>query len=397
MRLKNRNRGTKLLQMQILKRIVNYFKVNSYKALGLRPRHLVTSIEAIDKRVLAKATYSISLDENTLPIHIEDQLPASFYEYNRESLQKKCCNFYLAHLRHATYLNIGGHDSVIYKGAILEPLSFTRSYFGLSNKWVHPALRIDRYPQGKVLKGKSLLLSTIGAAGNYGHWIIDLLPRIGYTEYFGHKWNNFNHILINGLEYPFQQELVDMLGIPREKIFETGRNECIYCEELVVPSNAHHSMFGLKVIREKLLPLAKSTAATKAVGKRIYLSRSRDKWMCIVNEEAVFDVLKRHGFQSIFIQDFSVSEQIEIFKNADFVVSPQGSGLTNSLLMNPGAMVLEVFNREYINTTFLVYGLFNKLKYGALFAEPVDCTYPHRKNIRVDVEKLQLTLSKMLD
>ena len=62
----------------------------------------------------------------------------------------------------------------------------------------------------------------------------------------------------------------------------------------------------------------------------------------IVNEDEFVEKLKDQGIKSIYFEDYSVSEKIQIFNKASLVVAPQSGGLIFSLFANPKCKIVEI-------------------------------------------------------
>ena len=360
-----------------------------------KPPKQVKNLESISEDWLLRGKYSIEFNSNTLPIHIEEP-PSDFFQYSHKLIQEKCSSFYCAKLKHGKYISINGQDTIMFNGLVIQPLAFKNSYFGLPDDWKHPVLRGISIPMIRKIKGTALVLSTMGAGENYGHWIIDLLPRMGFAKYFGFDFDKVDYILINKAIYPFQKELIKLTGIPNHKIIETGPDEHIQADLLIVPSNSHHSMYGFEFIRNTLISVKSKNASLKSE-RRIYLTRRNDRHRKITNEDALIELLQKYNFEVIELRDFSITEQIEIMSNTSFLISAQGSGLVNVIYLNPNSKVIEMYDEKEINTTFHIYGLYNKLKYGVFFGKPVENRNEKRANIWIDLEKMQKLIEKMLE
>jgi capsular polysaccharide biosynthesis protein len=80
---------------------------------------------------------------------------------------------------------------------------------------------------------------------------------------------------------------------------------------------------------------------------RIYASRAKDKrGRGITDEAGLCQELEGFGFQIYHGGSMPFSEQVNFFREADLLVAPTGSGLTNIVWMNPGAQVVELGNPE---------------------------------------------------
>ena len=63
----------------------------------------------------------------------------------------------------------------------------------------------------------------------------------------------------------------------------------------------------------------------------------------IINEQELVDRLSHEGIKSIYFEDYTVSQKIQIFKNASLVVAPQSGGLIFSLFANKNIDIVEIY------------------------------------------------------
>ena len=86
--------------------------------------------------------------------------------------------------------------------------------------------------------------------------------------------------------------------------------------------------------------------------EKIYITRQNANYRNLINEGDIVSILKKDGFRVVDLNNLDVFEQIELFSNAKFVVSPTGSSLTNVVFCFPGTKVVEIkpkYNFEYEN------------------------------------------------
>jgi hypothetical protein len=76
--------------------------------------------------------------------------------------------------------------------------------------------------------------------------------------------------------------------------------------------------------------------------RRIYIARTGNAARRIVNETELIPRLERLGFEAFELEKLPVTQQIELFHDAEIVVAPHGAGLAN-LLFAENAKVLELF------------------------------------------------------
>jgi capsular polysaccharide biosynthesis protein len=91
-------------------------------------------------------------------------------------------------------------------------------------------------------------------------------------------------------------------------------------------------------------------AGDKAYGKKLYVSRLKSRRS--IPEEALMEkFFLSEGFKVIYAEDFSLKEQISIFRNATLVVAVHGAGITN-LVWAEKCKLVELMPINRINRCF---------------------------------------------
>ena len=88
--------------------------------------------------------------------------------------------------------------------------------------------------------------------------------------------------------------------------------------------------------------------------ERIYIRRSKSH-LCkgnadenfirrrqIINEDQIVEKLSEIGIKSVYFEDYTVSEKIQIFQNASLVVAPQSGGLLFTLFGHQNMDIVEI-------------------------------------------------------
>ena len=89
---------------------------------------------------------------------------------------------------------------------------------------------------------------------------------------------------------------------------------------------------------------------TPNFGKKIYIRREEANYRKIINEADLIDKLRNKGFEVINPHHFEILEQMKIFSNAELIISPHGSNLSNIIFCKEGTKVIEIspsFNNAY--------------------------------------------------
>ncbi len=189
---------------------------------------------------------------------------------------------------------------------------------------------------------------------------------------------------------PFIKPLLQLY--PNIQYYEAPQNEIILCEN-VIRSNQLYTPWDTDHIIDKLVlnsfdNLSKKIEFKKNCFEYIYISRNSDAKnnRKIINEEELVEILNRFGFIKINLSSFSIIEQINIFKNAKFIIAPHGAGLTHLLFSNKGTKVIELFPYGYIPQCFATIAISRGCKYCGI----VNCSTSAHQNadMYVDIELL---------
>ena len=100
----------------------------------------------------------------------------------------------------------------------------------------------------------------------------------------------------------------------------------------------------------------------------------------------------------VFLEDYSVTEQAQLFNRALEIVSPHGAGLTNLAFCEQGTKVVELFTPNYVLPLYWNFCNILDLDYYYLIGEgdrPQRGVDPHIKNekIKVNMEDFKKVMS----
>jgi capsular polysaccharide biosynthesis protein len=115
------------------------------------------------------------------------------------------------------------------------------------------------------------------------------------------------------------------------------------------------------------------------IKKKIYITRNNSenltvnkiKTRQILNEKELFEHLKMLGFEYICLENFSVPEKIQIFKDSEIIISPNSGALSFLLFCEKNTTVVELKPpveghtqfMELSNSLGLNYNLYNNVTY----------------------------------
>ena len=232
------------------------------------------------------------------------------------------------------------------------------------------AFRRFSLPPPKKISGRTLVLASTGG-NTYFHWIMDVLPRIRLAREAGYDPNSFDHILVNGLDQPFQGETLAHLKISHKKcLYFSDRESAYELDEAVLPSlpGVPGAVPAESVHYLQCLYEGEKSGTTK----KIFLGRGDAKHRAMNHEVKIAEELKKRGFQSVDCGRLSVKEQAEFFGSAEVVVGAHGAALTNLVFCRAGATVIELFSPRYVNPCYRDLCLAAGLIHGAVIGDGKD-------------------------
>ena len=270
----------------------------------------------------------------------------------------------------------------------------------------HPLRNFKKMPRGKRYKCKVVVLAVNPADSNYYHWMIESIPRLKLLDKANLKAEKY----YVSYHLPFQKEALDLLGITESQLIDPKDKKYIMAEEMIVPdiinnfdtfiSKGHYFYkakfiphWAVEFLRKSFLNKAKETKI-----RRIYISRKNALHRKILNENEVYNMLRRFGFYKIELDNIKLVDQVSLFSNADFIISPHGAGLTNLVFCNANTKVLELFSKDYVNNFFWLISNILKLNYNYLLSEKDLCdnVNPQYENIEVNLKLLKKSIFEMI-
>ncbi len=190
-------------------------------------------------------------------------------------------------------------------------------------------------------KGNMAFLATRWSF-NYYHWLFDCVPRLGVLSYANINLDSIDWFIFSDYGYSFQQQILEILGIPTQKIINSDQFPHIQAENLFVPMIGGFKNFNRSCLylRDKFLNRIK--IKQDPCDERIFISRAKASYRKLVNEDEIVNFLHNFGFTSVSLESLSVLEQVALLSTAKIVIAPHGAGLANIVFCNPGTKIIEI-------------------------------------------------------
>ncbi|MDD3151217.1 MAG: glycosyltransferase 61 family protein, partial [Candidatus Gastranaerophilales bacterium] len=288
-------------------------------------------------------------------------------------------------------------------------LVFTHDDYALkeySCEEIHPFTKKRRYKLNKPKKiaGKVALLSIDPIHTSYYHWIIESLPRLYLIEKSSFKPDKY--IVCNITK--FQKQALEMLGISENRVIETENNHLIQADELIATDLINNfeliyfkdiQYFSKKYFPDWICDFYREkfvSQVEKTKPKKIYISRNSTKksaYRKVLNEDEILKCLESKGFKSYKLEDIPLKEQVELFANAEIIVSPHGAGLTNLVFCPSSTKVVEFYSPNYTDIRQRIIADTLNIEYRYILGEKLsDNVEPQFEDVYLDINKLEKTL-----
>lgn len=256
----------------------------------------------------------------------------------------------------------------------------------------HRIFSAYKIPEANFISGNSALIASLWPECYY-HWLLEILPKLYLIEKSGYKIDQY---IFNDIRLSFQKEFLELLKIPEDKIIIVNDNNHLKCENLIVTSLPGACGNCAKWAPDFYKQFIKNEKKENSPEK-IYISRAKAKKRNIINEKELAELLIKKGFTTIYSEDLSINQQIELFYNAKIIVAPHGAGLSNLVFSQKNLKVIEIMQPDYLQSCFEVISAIIGCEYHKFFSEEYDKEkVNYEKDIFIDIAKFNAILEKVI-
>ena len=247
-----------------------------------------------------------------------------------------------------------------------------------------------------AIDGSATLLR--GPAIGYWHAQLDSLPRLSLLRHEPYRSLPTIKLLRPeggpAVNVELEDFLVPKIAPPNCEIVEVPPDRLysvenyVFASFLTFPFSAYLPEFYLDLLRERACPDRERRRA-----ERIFISRKKASRRNVLNENELSGRLGERGFETYHLEDLHISEKVELFYDAEIVVSPTSSGLS-SLLYTKNIPVVELFPMPTIThpaNYFLSLSVDNKHYY--IPHDGDSLTSDFRANVDETIDKVDALLS----
>lgn len=276
------------------------------------------------------------------------------------------------------------------EGDLLEEVSY--DFFGSRQ---HRFLQRLRFPAPERLEGRTCVILEPNAE-TYGHWLLEMLPRILFIrEKLGSDADTYRY-LIAGSSQDYQVETLRYIGVPDQNILWAKPGRCYDIADALVPSFGSRGARNLRLdmIRRLRREFGVDESASPNASRKFYVARGKESFRRVLNEPEVIDFLRRRGFEIVNPRNLSFHEKVAIFNSAGAVAGVVSSGLANAVFMPKGSRIIEIFPPDFVtNQNWIFCDLLGVEYYCCTGRGKIDLEAANRcADIVVDLKLLENTL-----
>ena len=261
---------------------------------------------------------------------INKKIPESYsYTFKNVLINKNSCPriFNIIVLRDFLKFNSLSKFILIKKSILLVSFFINLLFIGRPNKFISKAIIVhDRHSE------------------NYFHWITDVLPKIIWAKQ--NKIFDDYMLVIPKFKNRFQIETIKKIT---KNFIIIDDFITLKIKKLEYIGEFHTSGSPRKFFLNETKKIFINKAIIKKNSyKKIYISRLDAKRRRLKNEKHFTDKLIKKDFKIIQIDNLSVVQQVNIFKNCTTLISLHGAGLTNLIWLKKNSSIIEIRDKKDI-------------------------------------------------
>lgn len=244
----------------------------------------------------------------------------------------------------------------------------------------------------------------IGSAGvnNYGHWLVDDLPRLKGIEIFieSNPTASTALLLTSSSDAINKVKLETIRLHPKLKDIEVCfldpsqnyRFESIY---YISPVSYHPEIklrSSLKYVHDTYV--TNTLNAENNPRNRVYVTRKSESGRRLINAEEIEVFLLSKGFVIVDCTNLSFKEQVDYFSGAEIIVGVMGAAMTNCVFSAEGTTEIHLACEGWIEPFYwdLADGC-NHIYYG-IYGKQNESGAPYNVSFYIDVNDIADTLAK---
>lgn len=250
---------------------------------------------------------------------------------------------------------------------------------------------------------QNLYVGSVGSP-NYGHWLIDDMPRLKAALHLKAMDPRPVRILLHEFYLPIDQVRIDtirtMLGADVE-IAWLDFARAYHFDELyyATPVSDHpvqKSPLALAYAARRMVELALPDPRQDGRGDRLFVSRASSRSRTMVNQQDVRDLVRARGFRIVDPETMGIIEQVRLFAGAHTVIGQMGAAMTNTLFCPATTSILYLAPNGWIEPFYWDLAAVRGHRYRVLYGDVTDTeSAPHESAFTVSLPLLSSVIDTL--
>ena len=229
-----------------------------------------------------------------------------------------------------------------------------------------------RSASSERLQGTAARIVLPGSAHKiYGHWLVDMLPKLAVLEAAGHDWKSLWYPVPDDTPQ-FGIDLMMLFGIPQNRIVRLAGGRGIRADTLLMPTSLHNSVRFSPLLLNAVALFRRGISHSTALAgpARIFLAR-KGRNRLLTNRARIEEMAASAGFEIVFPETKTLSEQVALFSSAREIVGEYGSAFHTAMFSPPGTVICGLRGGQ-VHPAFIQSGIGDVLDQptGYVFGQP---------------------------
>ena len=295
------------------------------------------------------------------------------------------------------YTDYVNHVAILSNNDLIGKVSYQQIHGELKDSSNNTVLEKGTPAFKKKIKGSVLSIVQGASGNNYGHWLLEMLPKIKLcSEHYPIK--NINFFYTPNLN-DFHKETLSILNINNNQIIDSEKYRHIQADELIVVDHPSYykgfikdqfkfqPIWVIDWLKKTFLPHAQEFNSNK----KVFIDRtdSLSKHCQLRDEKKISNYLSKKGFTKYQLTKLTFLETIYLFKNAEIVVGAHGAALVNLIFCTPKTKVIEIKPITQTQTVFERLSVINNLEHRLIKTKEVDKNKKNDGDIELSIDELE--------
>lgn len=226
-----------------------------------------------------------------------------------------------------------------------------------------------KYSNTQIVRLSKVLFLGGNGSFNFYHWLIEIAPKLLLIDQDLFDKYDIRYIVVNewvksnNNAKTILDKLLEKIDLNRVKVKYFSNVDYFFVENLYHITTFNNTIYNYRgsvshkeyhistIYNKNLLNLLSVRLCAKS--KKLELNRNFSKIYLLRNEQSVssynrrtynekdiFEYFKTQGFEGVYLDKLTIYEQIELFKNAKFIIGPSGAGWSNLIYCRPNTKAI---------------------------------------------------------